>query len=117
MGKEQSKTYFCSREIGKAWYICAKRVRKIFRILGIPMIFKNTRSRVRAEKFLALFAVVIVSLLFVYWQVNAIHDKLRDSILETQVVAINDLQKMLKSCFCKILMRRVSKRYLIGRMS
>jgi len=63
------------------------------------MIFKNSRNRLRAEKFLGLFAVVILSLLFVYWQVNMIKDKLRNSILATQVVAIDDFVKNSQQLF------------------
>ena len=63
------------------------------------MIFRNSRNRLRAEKFLGLFAVVILSLLFVYWQVNMIKDKLRDSILATQVVAIDDFVKNSQQLF------------------
>ncbi|RLF05214.1 MAG: hypothetical protein DRJ64_05880, partial [Thermoprotei archaeon] len=63
------------------------------------MIFKNSRNRIRAEKFLGLFALVIVSLLFVYWQLNTIRDKLRDSILNIQVIAINDFAKNAENLF------------------
>ena len=63
------------------------------------MIFKNSRNKLRAEKFVGLFVLVLASLLFVYWQVNKINDKLKENILDTQIVGINDFAKNAENLF------------------
>ncbi len=63
------------------------------------IFFRSTKNKLKTEKILGLFLIVLLSLVFVYWQVDNINEKLKKNILEIGAVGIRDFAKNSESLF------------------